>query len=71
MKYAAFLRAINVAGHNRIKMDILRDMLSDHGMTEVSTYLQSGNVVFKSENHKKEVLESQLERLLYKKLRRH
>ena len=67
MKYTAFLRAVNVSGHNRIKMDLLRDILSDYGMKDVSTYLQSGNVVFKSENHKKEVLESQLETLLYKK----
>ena len=67
MKYTAFLRAINVAGRNRIKMDLLRNILSDYGIKDVSTYLQSGNVVFKSENHKKEVLESQLETLLYKK----
>ena len=68
MKYTAFLRAINVTGYHRIKMDLLRDILSDYGIKDVSTYLQSGNVVFKSEYNKKEVLESQLETLLYKKL---
>ena len=68
MRYTAFLRAINVLGHNRIKMDLLRDILSKDGIEDVSTYLQSGNVVFKSEIHKNDLLESQFEKLLHKKL---
>jgi uncharacterized protein (DUF1697 family) len=45
-KYLALLRAINVAGANKIKMDDLRRLFTGLGHTEVQTYLQSGNVVF-------------------------
>jgi uncharacterized protein (DUF1697 family) len=46
-KYVALLRGINVAGANKIKMDDLRRLFSGLGHTEVQTYLQSGNVVFR------------------------
>lgn len=45
-KYVALLRGVNVAGTNKVKMDELRRLFADLGHTEVSTYLQSGNVVF-------------------------
>jgi len=48
MTYVAMLRAINLKGHNRIGMADLRALFVDHGCTDVSTYVQSGNVVFKS-----------------------
>jgi len=46
--YIAMLRGINVGGHNRIKMDQLRTSLEALGLQQVKTYIQSGNVVFKS-----------------------
>ena len=42
------LRAINLKGHNRIGIADLRALFADLGCTDVSTYVQSGNVVFKS-----------------------
>ena len=48
MTYVAMLRAINLKGHNRIGMADLRALFVDLGCTDVSTYVQSGNVVFKS-----------------------
>jgi uncharacterized protein (DUF1697 family) len=46
MRYAAFLRAINVGTTNRIRMETLRGIAADAGFEDVSTYLQTGNVLF-------------------------
>ena len=46
--YIAFLRGINVSGVKKIKMADLRVMLEDLGFANVATYIQSGNVIFKS-----------------------
>lgn len=46
--YVAFLRGINVGGHKKIKMVDLREMLQKMHFESVETYIQSGNVVFKS-----------------------
>lgn len=42
------LRGINVGGNAMIKMNALRQLVGDLGHSEVSTYIQSGNVVFNS-----------------------
>jgi uncharacterized protein (DUF1697 family) len=47
-KYIAFLRGINV-GNIRIKMTDLKAAFENMGFTSVSTYLQTGNVVFHSD----------------------
>jgi len=46
MRYAAFLRGINVGGHKPIKMADLGRIFASMGFTGVRTYIQSGNVVF-------------------------
>jgi uncharacterized protein (DUF1697 family) len=46
--YIALLRAINVGGHRKIKMEDLRKMFDSMGFENVKTYIQSGNVVFSS-----------------------
>ncbi|AVT40717.1 DUF1697 domain-containing protein [Plantactinospora sp. BB1] len=45
-RYAALLRAVNLGSHNRIGMADLRRIVTDLGYDDVTTYLQSGNVVF-------------------------
>ncbi|MDR6120512.1 uncharacterized protein (DUF1697 family) [Bacillus sp. SLBN-46] len=47
--YIALLRGINVGGHNIIKMAELRQLLESMGLGKVKTYIQSGNVLFESE----------------------
>jgi len=42
------LRGINVGGNTPVKMDALRSLVSALGHTDVTTYIQSGNVVFRS-----------------------
>jgi uncharacterized protein (DUF1697 family) len=44
----ALLRGINLAAKNRISMADLTSVLSAMGLEDVTTYLQSGNVVFRS-----------------------
>lgn len=44
----AFLRAVNVGGHAKIKMDALRELFLSLKFAEPQTYVQSGNVIFKS-----------------------
>ncbi len=48
MKYAAFLRGINVGGKNKIKMEILREMCAALGFENVKTYINSGNIIFET-----------------------
>lgn len=47
--YIALLRGINVSGHNKIKMADLKQTLEKTGFGRVQTYIQSGNVLFESE----------------------
>jgi uncharacterized protein (DUF1697 family) len=44
--YVALLRGINVGGNNLIRMPALRACFEAQGLRDVSTYIQSGNVLF-------------------------
>jgi uncharacterized protein (DUF1697 family) len=46
--YVALLRGINVGGNKIIRMRDLRSCFEDAGFTEVLTYIQSGNVLFRA-----------------------
>jgi uncharacterized protein (DUF1697 family) len=48
MRYLAFLRGVNVGGNGLIKMSELASALSDTGLENVKTFIQSGNVLFDS-----------------------
>lgn len=48
MVYVALLRGINVGGKNKVEMNRLKSVFEDAGMTSVRTYINSGNVVFRS-----------------------
>lgn len=47
--HIALFRGINVGGKNSLPMKELARLLEEIGLREVRTYIQSGNVVFKSE----------------------
>jgi len=49
-KYLALLRGINVGGKNIIAKDDLRECFENLGLASVRTYIQSGNVLFRSES---------------------
>lgn len=44
----SMLRGVNLAAHKRIKMDALRELYESLGLREPQTYVQSGNVLFKT-----------------------
>lgn len=66
VRYVALLRGINVGGNNLIKMLDLKACFEAHGFTQVSTYIQSGNVVFASQETDLATLSRQIETLLSK-----
>ena len=47
-RYLALLRGINVGGRNKVSMTDLREVAASLGHTEVTTYIQSGNLLFTS-----------------------
>lgn len=46
MRYIALLRGVNVGGKARVEMATLRRVFEDAGCRDVSTYINSGNVLF-------------------------
>jgi uncharacterized protein (DUF1697 family) len=67
MRYASFLRAINVGGHV-VKMDRLRQLFEAAGFSRVETVIASGNVVFESSKRSSGGLERTIETHLQKAL---
>ena len=55
--FISILRGINVGGHNQIKMDTLRQLYSELGFIDSKTYIQSGNVIFRTDTDDTNVLE--------------
>lgn len=64
----ALLRAVNVAGHQKIAMADLRGLLEDLGFGDVRSVLQSGNLIFSSQSSSTVALERQLEAEAEKRL---
>ena len=50
-QYISLLRGINVGGNRKIKMADLKALYQSLNLSDVSTYIQSGNVIFKSETN--------------------
>ncbi|WP_406174670.1 DUF1697 domain-containing protein [Streptomyces sp. NBC_00996] len=64
--YAALLRGINVGGAKKVPMAELRTLIEGLGLTDVRTYLQSGNAVFSSDHGDEESLAAELARAIEK-----
>ena len=62
--YVAFLRGINVGGARKLSMPQLKGVLADFGLEDVVTYIQSGNVVFRTTSRDAAALERRLERAI-------
>jgi len=63
-RYITLLRGINVGGNNIIKMTDLKSCFESMGFTGVSTYIQSGNVIFFSGERDKAKLTVKIEKAL-------
>ena len=60
-KYIALLRGVNVSGKNKVPMAILRKYFEEIGFKGVKTYLNSGNVIFTSNEANIKKLSEQIE----------
>ena len=63
-RYVALLRSVNVAGHGRIAMDELRASFDALGCTGVTTYIQTGNVLFTTTSKSERALAGAIEQRL-------
>lgn len=66
-KYIAFLRAINVGGHN-IKMEELKKYFEELGFKNIETFIASGNIIFELNSGDVNSIEKKIESYLFKKL---
>ena len=62
--YVALLRGINVGGRNLIRMPALKACFEDNGFEDVSTYIQSGNVLFATAEKGSKALTERIEAML-------
>ena len=63
-RYVALLRSVNVAGHGRLAMDELRASFDALGYTDVTTYIQTGNVLFSMASKSESALAAAIEQRL-------
>ncbi|MGO8692603.1 MAG: DUF1697 domain-containing protein [Rectinemataceae bacterium] len=68
MKYYLFIKGINVGGHAKVDMKVLKEELTIVGFDEVSSYLNSGNIIVESDLSSAEV-EAEAETLIAGKLK--
>jgi uncharacterized protein (DUF1697 family) len=59
--YVALLRGINVGGHAIVSMKDLKSCFEKLGFQDVATYINSGNIIFKTARQRIPVLVQQIE----------
>ena len=64
--FVALLRGVNVGGNNMISMKSLKESFTVLGFKQVTTYINSGNLVFKSKEDDTRKLEIKIEKMLSK-----
>jgi uncharacterized protein (DUF1697 family) len=64
MVYVAFLRGINVGRTAIVSMTVVREALLDFGLSDVRTYINSGNVIFSTRASDTHKLGARLEKAL-------
>ncbi len=65
-QYIIFLRAVTPTGKNKVPMAKLREVLTDAGLSEVRTYIQSGNVLARSN-----LTAPQVEKIVHDQIKKH
>ena len=64
--FVALLRGVNVGGNNMISMSSLKKSFEGMGFSDVVTYINSGNIIFKSKVADARKLEKKIEQMLSK-----
>ncbi|CAN5142122.1 DUF1697 domain-containing protein [soil metagenome] len=70
MKYVAFLRGINVGGNAKVSMDELKEVFSELGFRDVKTILNSGNVIFSSDEKNDLTIQQKIDKVVEQKFGR-
>src|SRR5579863_6216897 len=65
--FISMLRAVNVGGHGKIKMDALRTLYASLKCENPQSCLQSGNVIFKTSERNPDVVAKRLQSAIEKK----
>jgi uncharacterized protein (DUF1697 family) len=60
VRYAAFIRAVNLGKNRRVTSDRLKELFEEAGAAEVATFRTSGNVVFEASRDMRRELEAHL-----------
>lgn len=63
-EYVALLRGINVGGKSLVSMSALKDVLIQSGFENVKTYIQSGNILFSSNNKNSDELTTKMKQCI-------
>lgn len=63
----AMLRGVNVGGHNMIKMEELRALCKTLKLRDACTYVQSGNLIFRTDERDLELLAKRLQNAIERK----
>lgn len=66
-RYIALLRGINISGKNKIAMSELKKGFTELGFAEVTTYLNSGNVIFLSDVDDENIISNKIELMIKEK----
>ena len=66
-QYIALIRGINVGGKNAVSMTRLKETLLNNGFENVSSYINSGNIIFDSEETDLTKLVATFENILFSK----
>lgn len=64
--FVALLRGVNVGGNNMISMRALKESFERMGFAQVSTYINSGNIIFTTRDDDARKLEVKIEQMLVK-----
>jgi uncharacterized protein (DUF1697 family) len=64
VKYIAFLRGINIGGH-QVKMEQLREFFRESGFNSVRSYIQTGNIFLETTESDRAALTRKIEQHLF------
>ncbi len=57
MDYILYLRGINVGGKHKVTMAVLKEELAELGFTNVESYINSGNLLFSSQESQANIVQ--------------
>ena len=62
--YIALLKGINVGGHKKVPMSELKELFFKTGFKNMRTYIQSGNVIFQTQDESIQKIEASIEKAI-------